>query len=263
MSKHFANSRNGFSSQRRRESRASCFYEEMLRSLCASARDSFFPTLGRSVGLLMLFMFSGCAGFQPRTFVEMERAPQASLPAPQSFQAVQSVVFSFYGRKMTGIGVISLNRSDRSFELSCMTPMGTKLFDLRYANETPEVVFALPFFTEKGDFAEAVALDIARMYFDPEPPRISRAWRKGDMLTIESKDEALSIEYDYQGTPPVLAEKRFHRDRTLEAEINYSKFFEQDGFRCIGEASLKSKLYGYRLTVRTKKLTIHPEKIAK
>ena len=263
MSKHFTNSRNGFSSQRRRESRASSFYEETLRSLCASARDSFFPILGRSVGLLMLFVLSGCAVFQPRAFLELECAPQASLPAPQSFQAVQSVVFSFYGRTMTGIGVISLNRSDRTFELSCMTPMGTKLFDLRYANETPEVLFALPFFTEKGDFAEAVALDIARMYFDPEPPRISRAWRKGDTLTIESEDEERRIEYDYHGTPPVLMEKRFHRDRALEAVITYSKFFEQDGFRCIGEASLKSKLYGYRLTVRTKELTLHPERIAK
>jgi len=144
-----------------------------------------------------------------------------------------------------------------------MTPMGTKLFDLRYANETPEVLFALPFFTEKGDFAEAVALDIARMYFNPEPPRISRAWRKGDTLTIESEDEELRIEYDYHGTPPVLIEKRFHRDRALEAVITYSKFFEQDGFRCMGEASLKSKLYGYRLTVRTKELTLHPERIAK
>ena len=83
---------------------------------------------------------------------------------------------------MTGIGVLSLDREARSFELSCMTPMGTKLFDLRKADGKPEVLFALPFFTEKKGFAEAVALDIARIYFDSEPPQITRAWRKGDIL---------------------------------------------------------------------------------
>lgn len=157
---------------------------------------------------------------------------------------------------MTGIGVLELDRSDRSFELSCMTPMGTKLFDLRYANETPEVLFALPFFTEKQGFAEAVALDIARVYFDPDPPHISRAFRKGDMLLIESEADDLMVEYRYKGNPPVLAEKRFYRDRALEARIEYCEQVEQDGFLCVSEARLKSRLYRYQLTIRTKELTI-------
>jgi len=194
---------------------------------------------------------------QRRIPVEPDRSPQSELPSPKSFRAIQSVVFSFYGRTMTGIGVLSLNRETRSFELSCMTPMGTKLFDLRMKNNKPEVLFALPFFTEKEGFAEAVALDIARVYFDPDPPHISRAWRKGDVLWIESDLGGETLAYEYKGEPLALTGKKVFRERALAAQIEYRQFFKQDGFRCVGEAMLKSKLYRYSLTIRTKELTLN------
>jgi len=208
------------------------------------------PTI--SVALLLL---TGCAMLTPRHPVELDRVPQAARPAPERFNAIQSVVFSFYGRSMTGIGVLSLDRAARSFDLSCMTPMGTKLFDLRMVNGVPEVLFALPFLTEKEGFGETVARDIARIYFDSEPPQITRAYRKRDVLWIESEVGEETLAYGYVGDPLVLNEKRVFRGRALEARIEYRQFFEQDGFRCIGEAKLKSE-YGYRLTVRTKELTI-------
>lgn len=208
----------------------------------------------KPIGILLLCLTAGCALFEPSIPVELAEPPQER-PVPPTFRAVQSVVFSFYGRNMTGIGVLSLDRNNRSFELSCMTPMGTKLFDLRMNQGEPEVLFALPFFTEKEGFAEAVALDIARIFFDMQPAVITRAFRKGESLQIESKTENGVIRYVYQGFPLQMNEKYFIRKRELEARIEYRSFFEQDGFRCVGEASLKSEAYGYRLTVRTKELT--------
>lgn len=193
----------------------------------------------------------------PRQMVDLERAPAAALPAPVSFRAVQSVVFSFYGRSMTGIGVLSLNRANRSFDLSCMTPMGTKLFDLQMKDNVPTVPFALPFFAEKEGFAEAVARDIARIYFDSEPPRVTRAYLKGKTLWVESESADETLLYGFIGEPRVLHEKRVVRDGSVNARIEYLQFLTQDGCRCIGEAKLKSKLYGYQLTVRTKELTIN------
>jgi len=214
------------------------------------------PTLGRTVGIGgLLLLLGGCAMLTPEHPVELDRAPKPAMPAPQSFQAVQSVVFSFYGHSMTGIGMLSMDRGERSFELSCMTPMGTKLFDLQMKNDVPEVLFALPFFTEKEGFAEAVALDIARIYFDREPPQVTRAYRKGNRLWIESKSGLETLAYGYTGDPLVLIEKKVLQKRALKAQIEYRQFFEQEGVRCIAEATLKSE-YGYRLTVRTKELKI-------
>jgi len=209
---------------------------------------------------LLFLLLSGCAVLQPRVALELDRAPEPALPAPQAFQAVQSVVFTFHGRSMTGIGMLSLDRAARSFKLSCMTPMGTKLFDLRMTDNKPEVLFALPFFTESEGFAEAVAHDIARVYFDPEPTQISRAWRKGTDLVIESTIDDCAVEYRYCGNTSVFAEKRFFRKRALEARIEYLKTFDLEGFRCIREAKLKSRLYGYQLTIRTKELVIRDQK---
>ncbi len=211
--------------------------------------------------ICLSLLLTGCAVFQPRVPLELTELPRPARPAPPAFRAVQSVVFSFYGRTMTGIGVLSLDREARTFELSCMTPMGTKLFDLRMADDQPDVLFALPFFTEKEGFAEAVARDIARVYFDPDPPQISRAFRKGETLVIESRTNDINVEYSYEGTPPELMGKRFIQGRALEAQIEYLQTFEQDGFRCIGEAKLKSKIFGYQLTIRTKELNIIHEMV--
>ena len=68
------------------------------------------------------------------------------------------------------------------------------------------------------------------------------------------------ITFGYTGEPPVLKQKRVVRGRALEARIEYRSFFEQDGFRCIGEAMLKSELYGYSLTIRTKELNLEGRK---
>ena len=214
------------------------------------------PTLTVLFPLVLVVFLAGCTMLVPRYLVDVKEIPVPPLPAPQSFEAVQSVVFSFHGRDMTGIGVLSMDRATRSFELSCMTPMGSKLFDLRMVNGTPEVLFALPFFAEKEGFGEAVALDISRIYFDQEPPHVEKVFRKGDALLFEIDLGKTAQEYQYEGDPLVLKKKRFCGGHGIEVQIEYVDFMEQEGFRCIREAKLKSRKYGYQLTVRTKELTI-------
>lgn len=212
------------------------------------------PALFRAICMLLLFFLTGCAALQPRVPVDLVLAPQPEKPFAPNVRAVQSVVFSFCGHTMTGIGVLSLDRNARSFEISCMTPMGTKLFDLRYENNTPEVLFALPFFTEHEGFGEAVANDIARMYFDLTPPSVSEAYRKGDRLVIESHSCDRSIDYRYEGEERTLSGKIFRRGRAKESQIIYREFLEENGFSYVAEAQLHSKKYRYKLTVRTKEL---------
>ena len=207
---------------------------------------------------MSLFCLTGCTILQPRYPVKIDSIPQPELPAPQSFTAVQSVVFTFHGRSMTGIGTLSLDRATRSFELSCMTPVGMKLFDLRVRNNQPEILFALPFFEEKEGFAEAVALDISRIYFDNKPPNKDDVFQKGDLLLFDIDLGDRAMEYTYTGEPPQLITKQYCGLKGVETKIHYIRYADQDGFRYIDEAHLESKLYGYQLTVRTKKLTIHP-----
>jgi hypothetical protein len=205
------------------------------------------------VGLFLLSM-TGCALFQPCVPVDPSQLSLPEANVPTKVRAVQSVVFSFYGRTMTGIGAISLDRSTRSFDLSCMTPMGTKLFDLSMKNGNPEVLFALPFFAEKEGFGEAVAQDIARIYFDSEPANLSRAYSKGDLLWVESDQDYAMFAYGYAGDPLILTRKNVFEERALVAQIEYLNFLDQDGVRYLEKARLKSKLYGYELTIRTKEI---------
>ena len=217
---------------------------------------SVFHLLVLTISGGCLLFLTGCAMFAPRYPVTLTEVPEPALPAPQIFQAVQSVVFSFHGRDMTGIGALSIDREARSFELSCMTPMGTKLFDLQMKDGQPEVLFALPFFEEKEGFAEAVALDISRIYFDQVPPQYDEAYRKGDALLIDVYPNKTGIEYRYTGSPPYLNGKQYCGLKGWEVRLEYTRRIEQDGFNCIGDIHLKNRKYGYQLMIRTKELTI-------
>jgi len=210
----------------------------------------------RSVLYSSLLISTGCMVFQPRYPVNVASIPQPTLPAPQSFQAVQHVIFTLSDRSLTGRGTLSLDRATRSFEFSCVTPDGVKIFDLKMVNDTPEVLFSSSFPEQKEGFAEAVAVDISRIYFDNQPANKDDVFRKGEFLLFDIDLGDRAMEYSYTGEPPQLVIKQYCGPRGVEARVDYTDSIDQNSFRYIGEAKLRNKLYDYELTIQTKELTI-------
>jgi len=204
----------------------------------------------------IFFILVGCTVFQPRYPVKIDHIPEPALPTPQSFRAEQEILFSFDDRTMAGTGTLSLDRATRSLELSCVTPEGKEFLHLRVKDEEPEILFAVPFFKETAGLADAIAIDVFRIYFNNQPMNMDDVSRKGDTLLFDIDLVDRAMEYAYMGEPPVLASKRYCGLRGVEAKIDYSDYIDQEGFGCIGTATLKNRLCGYQLVIRTKKITI-------
>ena len=211
----------------------------------------------RWIGLVLTILFlTGCTVFQPRYPVKIDRIPEPTLPAPQSFQAVQNVLFSFKDRTMAGTGTLVLDRSTRSLELSCMMPEGQEFLHLRVKDGEPEIIFALPLFKEEEGLVEALAIDVYRIYSNNQPMNKDDVSKKGDLLLFDIDLGDRAMEYAYMGEPPVLVSKRYCGLRGVEAKIDYSDYIDQGDFGCIGTASLKNRLYDYQLVIQTKEITI-------
>lgn len=202
-----------------------------------------------------LVLAGGCATCPKGKPVPVQDIPAWELHEASAFSAVQSVVFQLYGRKMTGLGVLALDRESRSFKLSCMSPMGTKLFDLQMQNGTPEVLFALPFFTEKEGFAEAVAMDIARVYFIPEEETRIGVFQARKGLVFEYRQGNENTQVLRHPQSGHMLEKKMMKECETEAEIMYRDYSASGRFTYAQTIQLKNRTYGYLLTLKTKEYT--------
>jgi hypothetical protein len=169
-----------------------------------------------------------------------------------NYEALQSVVFQMFGRKMTGLGYFSVDTDTSAFALSCMTPMGMKLFDIQGQGDAVEADFALPQFGKKENLARAVGLDLKRTYFDSIPPAGSEIRREKDRLVFIERQADGRTEYDFGGPKQFLLEKRFYEGRKMICRVRYYEYEPQDGFFYPHGIFLENRKYHYQLILRLK-----------
>jgi hypothetical protein len=125
------------------------------------------------------------------------------------FEQVNAVVFHYLWREFTALGVASVDQRTRSFAVSCMTPLGVKLFDLVCKDGRTEGRFALPELAKRGGpLAQAAGEDLAHAYFDWAPPAGAPWALERGRLVVAAADAAGVTEYRYAWRDGRLAEKR-------------------------------------------------------
>jgi hypothetical protein len=166
------------------------------------------------------------------------------------FEQVNAIIFSFKMQKMTALGVASVDVPTRSFAVTCMTPIGVKLFDVVCTQGVAEGRFVHPEFAKRGgDLAQVVAADLMRAYFDGQPvPEAPFQIRRG-RLVFTSADATGVTEHRYAWSDGRLAEKvRLEKGRRLWT-IAYREYAScPDGLVPSG-MEIVNHLYGYRLVV--------------
>lgn len=166
------------------------------------------------------------------------------------FEQVNAIIFSFKMQKMTALGVASVDVPTRSFAVTCMTPIGVKLFDVVCTQGVAEGRFVHPEFAKRGgDLAQVVAADLMRAYFDGQPAPEAPFQIKRGRLVFTSADATGVTEHRYAWSDGRLAEKvRLEKGRRLWT-IAYREYAScPDGLVPSG-MEIVNHLYGYRLVV--------------
>lgn len=205
---------------------------------------------------------SGCAGipFQQAERVPMEKAEpgkvieQFGAMLPEKFQVINTIVFEYMGEAVSFIGYSDIDTLEKTFIIAGLNPVGIKLFELTGNNEKTELKFAIEEFTKRGNFAEAVAGDIKKIYFNRLPGTGAKSYKRKYEIVFAQSENGATIEYVFAGTGNLLVEKRCIVDNSAVWSVYYYEYRIENGKLYPAGIIVENYKYDYKLILRLKEI---------
>ncbi|MEN7972732.1 MAG: hypothetical protein ABFR47_02735 [Verrucomicrobiota bacterium] len=219
----------------------------------------------RWLSFLGLLLLTGCATvpFEPEPKADLRGVDAGEVVSGfdaavgQRFELLQSVVFSFFGKGFTGLGYLSIDPESDAYALSCMTPAGITLFELRGEGDNVDALFMPPQLEKHGDhIARSMGRDLKRIYFGWSPPDGAKVKRRKSRLVFKSKQDGETVKHLYSGSRHLLTEKRFSKGWRTRCVVRYYDYEEIDGRLYPRGIILYNKQFHYRMVLRLK--TVYP-----
>lgn len=214
------------------------------------------------IPVIILLHLTGCASIP---FQSAERVPigkiepgevkeRFALMLPEKFRIINSMVFEFKGEAVSFIGYSDIDSLEKTFTVVGLSPVGIKLFELTGNNNKTELKFAIEEFTKRGNFAEAVAGDIKKIYFDRLPGAGARASRGKYEIVFARDENGATIEHVFAGAGNLLVEKRCAVDNIAVWSVYYYEYRIENGKLYPAGIILENHKYDYRLILRLKEI---------
>ena len=215
-----------------------------------------------AIPVIILLHLTGCASIP---FQRTERLPigkiepaevkeRFALMLPEKFRILNSIVFEFKGGTLSFIGYSDIDTLEKTFTVVGLNPVGIKLLELTGNNDKTELRFAVEEFTKRGNFAEAVAGDIKKIYFDRLPGAGAKASRGKYEIVFAREENGATIEHVFAGQGNLLVEKRCIVDNIAVWSVYYYEYRIENGKLYPAGIILENHKYDYRLILRLKEI---------
>jgi hypothetical protein len=195
--------------------------------------------------MAMLSLTTGCPTPIPKSPFEppppFGALPQSPEEIPQQFHRLlaprfeeqNALVFHYFIRwmklDMAAVGVASVDRETRSLAVTCMTPMGVKIFEVVCTNGILAKSFVIPALEEKaGPLATAAGYDLMHAYFDLLPPATAEWHLTKTRLVFTARDPYGVTKYRYAWPDGKLAEKTRYEDDFMVWSVAYRAYTMTD-----------------------------------
>ena len=211
---------------------------------------------------IMVLCLAGCSTipFQSAPVMSMEKVEpgfvkeQFSLMLPDRFQIISTIAFEYKGQSMSFIGYSDIDAKEKIFTVAGINQVGIKLFEITGNSDKTELKFAIEEFTKKGNFTEAVAGDIRKIYFNRLPADSSKVYKKKHEIVFVQDEPGAIIEFVFAGPGNLLVEKRCIVDNQAIWRVNYYEYREKNGKLHPAGIILENIKYGYKLIMRLKEI---------
>lgn len=212
------------------------------------------------IGLTVVFN-SGCAGFFSKaSFIPVKdichyhTAEEFALALPLEFALINTIIFKYRSRAMSAIGYTAANIGEDIFSVVCLNPVGIKLFELNGDSKSVDCKFAIKELAEKSNFADTIAKDIRKIYFDRVPaPGAEIRKKKHRIIFREPKDEGI-MEYVFSGAENFLVQKQYYCRKRRIWSVFYYDYCRKGGKLYPFKIILKHYQYRYQLVVYLKEI---------
>lgn len=177
-----------------------------------------------------------------------------SLMLPEKFQIISTIAFEYKGQSISFIGYSDIDAKEKKFTVAGINQVGIKMFELTGNSDKTELKFAIEEFTKKGNFTEAVAGDIRKIYFDRLPSGSSKVYKKKYEIVFVQDEPGAVIEFVFAGPGNLLVEKRCIVDNRVIWKVAYYEYSKKNGKLHPAGIILENIKYGYTLTMRLKEI---------
>lgn len=212
--------------------------------------------------VLILLSSAGCSTvpFQRTNYASLDSVePQLArkefaVSLPDEFQIINSVVFHYKWRNYSALGFIDVNRELKTFSVSCLNPIGIKLFELTGDENSITTNYVLKELLSKGDLPQVVGEDIRRIYFDNVPSGVARAQKEKRKIVFSEPRGQGVIRYVFAGAPTMLVEKKYYEKKRLVWSVSFYEYRQEHGKYYPSGIVLKNSRFNYSLTVHLKEV---------
>lgn len=216
--------------------------------------------------LILLFMIclsiAGCRSipFKNIDYVSLENVNADHLrqefkeSLAQKLEVINSIVFEYKWQSFSALGYTRLDLENKTFQVSCMNPVGIKLFELIGNQNEVKSTFVLKELLQRGDLPQAVGEDIRRIYFDMLPSAQAKIQKEKYRIIFSQPDGAGVMKYIFAGSQHWLIEKNYsEKNRKLWSVFYYNYILNSDKLYP-SELILKHHRFGYNLVIRLKEV---------
>ncbi|MDL1964309.1 MAG: hypothetical protein LWW98_08270 [Deltaproteobacteria bacterium] len=171
---------------------------------------------------------------------------------PSEFQFVTTIEFMYKRHSIpSAIGYIAADIKNKSFTVVGINPIGGgTLFELSMEKDRVACRFAIEEFTRHGDFANVVADNIKKAYFDCIPAADANVFKKKYTIIFRQPEVSGTMEYVFAGADKVLIEKNYYENNKKVWSVFYYEYQKVNKKLYPAGIIIKHYQYEYNLVVR-------------
>ena len=212
--------------------------------------------------LLILFCAAGCRSipFKNIDYVALDDCDPNNLRLEfkavlaQKLEVINSIVFEYKWHSFSALGYTQLDLENNTFKVSCMNPVGIKLFELTGNRNEIKSIFVLKELLQRGDLPHAVGEDIRRIYFDLLPSAQAKIKKEKYRIIFTQPSGAGLMKYVFAGSHHWLIEKHYSEKNRYLWSVFYYNYLMDNGRLYPAGLILKHHRFGYNLIIRLKEV---------
>jgi hypothetical protein len=211
----------------------------------------------RMLPLVALLLSAGCSSLPRGEPVAAGLSEQVveryGNTLPSRFEAMHTVIVAIKPHwwwptiRQATIGCSTVDRTTRSYEVTCLSPLGMKLFNVSCTNGTISGAILLPMKDKQEPMVQAIGSAISRAYLDMTPGPGATAVRRGDDFVMSRSTGNLRTDYTFSGTNAFLTSKEYFDGRKKTMTITYGDYQATTNASFPGRMSLRDHGNGYSL----------------